>query len=46
MCLVVLKEVPLVVAKDASTAGYWVEQLVGEKDVKSAVSSVDSKVAM
>ena len=30
----------------ASMVVHWVEQLAGEKDVKSAVSSVDSKVAM
>ena len=46
VCSADMSGVPLVVVKDASTVGCLVEQLAGEKDVKSAVSSVDSKVAM
>ena len=46
VCSADMSGVPLVVVKDASTVVHWVEQLAGEKDVKSAVSSVDSKVAM
>ena len=46
VCSADVMGVPLVVVKDGSTVVHWVEQLAGEKDVKSAVSSVDSKVAM
>ena len=38
--------VVLVGVMGTPTVAHWVEQLADEKDVKSAVSSVDSKVAM
>ena len=38
-------DVPSVGEKDASSAGHWVESLAVEKDVRTVVVSVDSKVA-
>ena len=45
-CSAGLMGVPLVVAMEALTVVHWVEQLAGEKDRKTAVLSVDLKVAM